>query len=105
MGICQTESTESSSAIGDIEVYIAIPMLTVIAARATDGTAIDTQAEIDALLNDKIAGDVSSLVYTIDENQANDATTNGYCIVGGNPILKELYFTIVPRASLFGSTL
>ncbi len=103
VGVCQTTSTEEATTHGEIEVYVAIPMLTVMAAKATTSSTADTQAEIDALLNDKVAGDVSSLVYTIDAAEGHDDNIHGFCLVGGNPATAEMYFIIVPRVSVFGS--
>jgi hypothetical protein len=103
VGIAATESTETSTADGTIWVYVAIPGVTVMAAKATTSANVDTQSEIDALLNDTICGDVSSLTYTIDEDEGTDDNVHGFVVVGGNPDTKELYFTVKSRASVLGS--
>lgn len=105
IGVAASDSNETSAAVGDIEVYCVIPMVTVMAAKATTAANVDTQSEIDALLNQAVCGDVSSLVYTIDEDEGEDDNVHGFLIVGGNPDTKELYFTVKPLCSLFGSSL
>jgi len=92
-GIALTESTETSTVDGYVDVLMITPQ-TVLECKATTAANVDTQAEIDAFIGDCVAGDVTSLTQTIDEDEGNDNDVHGFLIVGGNPEHKTLYVRV-----------
>lgn len=104
VGIAATVSTETSSADGEVDVYMITPE-TVLEAKATTAANVDTQAEIDALVGDTVAADVTSLAQTIDENEGDDDNVHGLIILGGNPDRKTLYVKVKSAALHTGSAL
>ena len=82
VGIASSTSTQTASLDGDVWVDLAVSGL-VLEAAALNPAAVDTQAEIDALLNSLVLFNLASGVYTIDT--AVVAAGNGLRIVGGNP--------------------
>lgn len=97
IGIAASDSTHTASADGTISVYIPQPGQ-VWACAATTFANVDTQAEIDALVNDRVLFDFGSSTYTLDEN-AGDTATSGLQIVGGDPLNGVIYFRIRPAAA------
>src|SRR6056297_2748248 len=53
VGVAASDSTHTASADGVIDVYVPLPGL-VYEAKATTGTNVDTQAEINALCGDRV---------------------------------------------------
>lgn len=97
IGIAASLSTNTAGADGVVNVYI--PLLGVIyAAKATTAANVDTEAELKALVGDRVLFDLVGTTFTVDEN-AGDGATNGIQIVGGSHIDKEVYFTIRPAAA------
>jgi hypothetical protein len=101
VGIAATESTETASADGKVDVYMITPE-TVLAAKGTTAANIDTQAEINALVGDSVCADVATLTQTIDENEGDDPDVHGLVIIGGDPVAKELYVRVKTTALLSG---
>ncbi len=99
LGIAQSTSTNTAGADGVVEVAIAVPG-TIYRARAKSAAAIDTQAELNALIGNQVVFDLTSGVFTVDESAAHGAT-NGIQILGGDPVSAEIDFTIRSGASLF----
>lgn len=97
IGIAAEDSNHTASADGTLEVYQAQPGV-VYQCKATTEANIDTQAEIDALMNDNVTFDLASSTYTIDEDEGN-AADHGLQIVGGDPDKKLIYFKIRPAAA------
>lgn len=98
VGIADSDSVHTSTADGDIKVLLASPLL-IFEAKAKSSAAVDTQAEINAILNDLVAFDLTSSSYTVDT--ASAASTNGLIIVGGNPILGTVFFRVRLGATVF----
>lgn len=96
LGIAASDSTQTASADGTIEVYIPDPKV-VWRAKATTPANIDTQAKLDALQNDNVKFDLGGGIYTVDENEGN-AAASGLQIVGGDPETGDVHFTIRPAA-------
>src|ERR1041385_5082343 len=88
LGIAATTSTQTASADGEVYVYIPMPGVT-FAGQAKLATAVDTQAEIDALTGKRVVWDLTAGVYTID-SAAGDSSTNGIFIEGGIPSTSTL---------------
>ena len=89
VGIVFSESTETSSADGEVYVRTVIPVVSVIRGKATTSTNVDTEAELNGLIGDWVAFDVTASsgtngIFTIDENEGTDPNVHGLKIVGGN---------------------
>ncbi len=91
-GLAKGDSTETASAAGNVTLWFPMPGI-VYAAKAKDSTAVDTAAEIIALLNKRILLDLTAAKWTVD-TAATDSTSNGVIIVGGEPANNLVYFAI-----------
>jgi hypothetical protein len=98
VGIAASDSEHTASADGDIDIILATPLV-MFEAKAKSAAAVDTQAEINALLNDLVAFDLTSSTYTVDT--ASAASTNGLIITGGNTVLGTVYFRVRSGATVF----
>ena len=92
LGIAQSASTHTASADGVVEVYMPLPGV-VYGMAATTAANVDTQAELDALVGDRVVMTLASSTYTLDED-AGDGATNAFYIVGGDPTTQEMHFTV-----------
>lgn len=92
IGIAATNSTQTASADGVVEVYRPIQGV-VFRAAAKVKTAIDTDAEVIALLNNRTVFDLTGSVYTLDESAA-DAGTNGLIVVDADPVAGTVDFEV-----------
>lgn len=97
VGIAASDSTHTATADGTIEVYVPSDAV-VWECKAATSTNADTQAEINALVGDRVAFDFGSSTYTVDENEGDDAP-HGLQIVGGDPDRAVIYFKIRPAAT------
>jgi hypothetical protein len=97
IGITASDTTATTTARGTVEVYMPLPGV-VYAAKATTSTNADTAAEINALIGDRVAFDLTSSTFSVDEDEG-DAAGHGLQIVGGNADNAEIYFTIRPAAA------
>lgn len=97
IGIAASDSTQTASADGTVQVYM-FKQGVVYSAKATTPANIDTKAKLDALENDNVVIELTTGTYTVDENAGNGAT-KGIQIVGGNPATGDIYFTIRPSAA------
>ena len=101
-GIAVTDSTETTSAEGTVQVQVVIPGVSVMECKATTPANMDTDAELKAILNDQVAFDLTGTTYTIDENQG-DSTSNGLRILNGDIEKGTLTFMLVNHASDYGA--
>ena len=79
MGIASGDSTHTASVDGVVDVWSPQPGV-VYLCDAKSLAAIDTQAEYDLLVGDRVLFDLTAGVYTVDES-ATDAATSGLYIV------------------------
>lgn len=79
VGIAATNSDETASADGHVGVLVMEPE-TVYLCDAKSPAAIDTQAEYDALVGNRVLFDLTANVWTVDESAAH-STNNGLVIV------------------------
>lgn len=77
VGIASKDSTHTASADGTIDVFVPQPGITYLC-DATTSTNIDTQAEYDALVGDRVVFTLAGGVYTVDENAGDGATKGLY---------------------------
>jgi len=83
VGIAKSESTETSSADGTIEVYRPLPGI-VYRTAVTTPANIDTAAELLGILNDSVTYDLTTGTYTVDEDEGDDPDVHGLIIIDGN---------------------
>lgn len=102
VGIVASPSTHTASADGSVEVYMPIPGM-VYRAAAKSAAAVDTDAELAALLNTNVLLDLTSGVYTVDTATVA-AAANGVTIVGGNISAGTVDFIIRDSATLYGDS-
>lgn len=105
VGIAHNESTETSTVEGEVDVEIVVPFVTIMRARATTATNIDTAAELLTVKFDAVAFDNTSNVITIDEDEGDDPNEHGLVIVGGDINKGTLDFYLKPLASVFGNNI
>jgi len=97
LGVAAADSTHTAAADGSIDIYVLTPEVVMECAATTPGN-MDTDAELLAILNDRIAFDLVGGVYTIDENQG-DAGTNGLRVVDGDIAAGTLKFRLLSGSS------
>jgi len=109
VGIVHSQSTETSTADGTVEVDL-VGLGTRLRGKATTTTNMDTQSELDGLILDYVAFDVtgagtngSTGVFTIDEDEGTDPNVHGLCIIGGDTSRGTLD-VLVSGATIFEST-
>ena len=89
VGVVFKESTETASADGEVEVFVVQPLRTLLRAKPTTTTNMDTQSELNGLKLDWVAGDVTAStgtngIFTIDEDETDDADVHGFQIIDGD---------------------
>lgn len=106
VGICRKQSTETSAVDGKVEYKSVIAGASVMRARATTTTNVNTQAKIDALAGKWISMDVTGAgtngptgVFTFDEDEASDPNGHGFKILGGDPVAFTLDCLVHANAS------
>lgn len=92
VGIAQSNSTQTAALDGTVQVLPVVPGL-IYACKANSAAAFNTDAEILALLNNRVLFDLTAGVYTILQSQADNAD-NGIVIVGGDPTTSTVHFMI-----------
>lgn len=100
-GLAKSESTETAAAAGNVTLWAPMPGI-LYAAQAKSAAAVDTQAEIIALLNKRVILDLTTSKWTVD-TAATDAITNGVIIYGGDPAANLVYFAISPMVTVFST--
>lgn len=86
LGVTHKQATHSSTVDGVVEVTTLIPNKTVVRWNAETPSRVNTQSQIDALLNNWITCDLNTGVFTINEDDANAYETNGLGVIGGDPV-------------------
>lgn len=102
VGIAASDSTHTASVDGTVDVYIPIPGVTVMRAKAHTAANIDTDAKVLGLLNDSVTFDLTSTVYTVNEDEGDDPDVHGLLIVDGNVTEGTLDFVLKSGASISG---
>ena len=92
IGVAASDSTHTASADGTISVYVPDTQV-VWRCKATTPANIDTEAELNALQNDRVTFDLTTGTFTVDENEG-DAVDHGLQIVGGDTETGDIHFTI-----------
>lgn len=100
-GLAKSDSDETASAAGNVTLWAPMPGI-LYAAKAKSAAAVDTQAEIIALLNKRVLLDLTSDSWTVD-TAATDAITNGVIIYGGDPAANLVFFHISPMVTVMST--
>lgn len=103
-GLAANDSTHTATADGVIDVYMPLPGI-VYEGYATTAANIDTRAELDALLGDRVGIDVSATTsagdWTIDEDEG-EAQTFAFQLIDGDHEKQTLQFIIRHGATTLG---
>lgn len=91
VGIAASESTETATANGVVNVTMLIPCVTVLRGAASTVANVDSESELLAYLHDDVMFGASATIYntttngiiTIDEDD-DDVTNHGLKIIGGS---------------------
>lgn len=97
-GIAKSDSDETASAAGTVDLWLPLPGLVYSADAKTSSTA-DTAAEVLALFGKRVVFDLTSDKWTVDA-AATDAVANCVVIIGGDYRSSELYFVYRPSGSM-----
>lgn len=97
-GIAKSDSSDTASAAGIVYVWLPLPGI-VYQCAAKSGTAVDTQAEVDALRGKRVVFDLTSSVWTID-TAAADAVVNQVVIIDGDYTTSTIFFVYASHGSV-----
>ena len=101
-GIAKSDSSDTASAAGYVEVWLPIPG-TVYEGKTKTATDANTQALIDGLKFKRVIFDLTGTAWTVDSSAA-DALANGVVIIGGDYATSRINFLVIPSVSIFGAT-
>lgn len=96
-GIAKSDSSETASVAGSVDLYMPLPGL-IYEAKAKTASTADTAAEVNALRGKRVVFDLTSDVWTVDA-AATDAVANCVVIVGGDYQTQTLQFTYAPKGT------
>lgn len=104
VGLAASDGTQTVAADGYIDVYMPLSGI-VYEAYATTAANVNTQAEIDALVGDRVGIDVSATTeagdWTLDEDEG-ETQALAFVILGGDPNKQTLKFAIRHGATFLG---
>ncbi|KKK89151.1 hypothetical protein LCGC14_2735990 [marine sediment metagenome] len=96
LGVSKSGATNTALVDGIIDVEICVPG-TILEAKATTATNVNTDAKLLALLFDHVSGDRSAAtaagVWTLDSNEGTDADVHGFMILDGRITDGMMFFT------------
>jgi hypothetical protein len=98
LGIAKSQSTETDTADGEVEVYLPLPGV-IWSCAAHTPTNLAT-----GILLDCVTFDLANGVYTVDENEGSDEDVHGLRIMDYNTETGEVYFTFKNEVTLFGTS-
>ena len=103
-GLAKNNSTDTASAAGVVDLYTPVPGIQY-RGFPKSSAAVDTQAEINALMGKKVLFDLTSSDWTVD-TAATDALVNCVVIVGGIPLgaQSEVLFYYSPKGTILDTS-
>ncbi len=101
LGIAASDSTESATLAGVVQLYKPLPGI-VWQCKALTAAAADTVGEINNLKGKKVTVDLTSSTFTI-ATAATYQSFNGLIIVGGDETNSTIFFEIAQTVTLHGS--
>jgi hypothetical protein len=96
IGIAASDSTETTSASGTVEVYMPVPGV-VYRCKAETATNLAV-----GIMYDCVTFDLSGGKYYVNENEGSDENVHGLRIIGYNTSAGTVDFTINPRCTILG---
>lgn len=96
IGIAASDSTETSTAEGTVEVYLPLPGV-IYRCNAHTSSNLD-----DGIVFDCVTFDLTGTTYTINENEGSDENVHGLRIVDYDATNGTVDFTINPRGTILG---
>lgn len=99
-GIAKSDSTETASAAGAVDLWLPLPGY-IYEANAKTASTADTAAEIQALFGKRVVLDLTAALWTVDAAAA-DAVANCVVITGGDYLTQSLYFYYAPKGTSLG---
>lgn len=110
VGLARKTSTETATVDGVVEIVAPIPGQTILRGFGTTAANIDTASEIDDLVGNYVAVDVTALAstngdFTIDEDEVSDPNGNMLLILRGNAVKGTLDCLIHVLATAAGNQL
>ena len=103
VGIAASESTETSTVDGTVEVYVPVPGITVFRCRATTPSGVNTAAKRLAILNDVVSFDLTGIIFTVDATEGTDDNVHGLIITDVDISNGDIDFVFKARALQGGS--
>ncbi len=103
LGIAKSASSHSATADGTVDVVVVEAGRTLMRAQAQTPANVDTDAEVLAVLNDFVSFDLTSSSYTINEDEAGAAGTQGLRIVDVDAASGAVDFVLLDYGSDHGS--
>lgn len=86
LGIAKSQSTETSTVNGEVEVYVPLPGVVYKCAAHTSGNLAE------GILLDTVTFDLTGTTYTINENELSDENVHGLRILDYNSDTGDVYF-------------
>lgn len=102
IGIAKSDSNDTTTVDGKVEVYQALPGV-IYRCKATTPANVDTAAERLAVIHHSVTFDLSGSVFTVDEDEADDPDVHGLIIIDVDISTGYVYFMIHNTASLGGA--
>lgn len=102
VGIAKSNSTETSTADGTVDVYMPLPGV-VYRCDATTAGNIDTEAEALLLRFDTVTFDLTSTTYTVDEDEGSDENVHGLRMLDFDVDKGTVDFIIKEGATMLGN--
>lgn len=99
LGIAASDSTETATANGTVQVYMPLPGV-VYRCKATTTTNL-----ADGVVLDTVCFDLSGTTYTVDENEGTDENVHGLRIIGYDATAGTVDFVIQQTCTVIGSGL
>jgi hypothetical protein len=104
VGLAADDSTNTSAAAGYVNAYMLLPGV-IYEAFCTTAASADTQAEIDAMIGDRVTFTISATTvagnWSID---TTDSADSAFVVVGGDATKKTLRFMIRDDATVMGQS-
>jgi len=104
VGIAEDESDETSTADGSVNVAIVVPFITKLRCKATTVANINTVAKVKLLWGHTVTFDLTSTVFTVDENEGDDPNDHGLVMVDFDIEKGLVDFYVKPITTLLGNS-
>ena len=96
IGIAASDSTETATAEGTVEVYLPLPGIIYECAATTPANLAD------GVVLDCVTFDLTGIIFTVDEDEGSDENVHGLRIIGYDATAGTVQFTINPRGTILG---